>query len=46
LLRDIADQRLPERRPRVNPRVVKRKMSNFPLKRPEAHGAYWKEHVS
>ncbi len=35
LLHDIADQRLPERRPRVNPRVVKRKMSNFPLKRPE-----------
>lgn len=35
LLRAIAAQQLPERRPRVNPRAVKRKMSNFPLKRPE-----------
>jgi len=35
LLQDIATHRSPERRPRVNPRVVKRKMSNFPLKRPE-----------
>jgi hypothetical protein len=35
LLRDIAAQRLPRRRLRVNPRVVKRKMSNFHLKRPE-----------
>lgn len=35
LLRDLAAKRLPERRPRVNPRVVKRKMSNFKLKRPE-----------
>ncbi len=35
LLRDIAAGRLPERRPRSNPRVVKRKMSNFRLKRPE-----------
>jgi hypothetical protein len=35
LLQDIADCRLPERRPRSNPRVVKRKMSNFRLKRPE-----------
>jgi len=34
MLRDIAAKRLPERRPRVNPRVVKRKMSNFKLKRP------------
>jgi len=34
LLRDIAAKRLPLRRFRVNPRVVKRKMSNFPLKRP------------
>jgi hypothetical protein len=33
LLRDIADRLLPERRPRSNPRVVKRKMSNFRLKR-------------
>jgi len=35
LLADIATGRLPERRLRSNPRVVKRKMSNFHLKRPE-----------
>ncbi len=35
LLRDIAAKRLPPRRLRVNPRVVKRKMSSFRLKRPE-----------
>jgi len=35
LLRDIAAARLPKRRLRSNPRVVKRKMSNFRLKRPE-----------
>lgn len=35
LLRDIAAKRLPERRPRSNPRAVKRKMSNFHLKRPD-----------
>jgi hypothetical protein len=35
LLQDIAAKRLPERRPRSNPRVVKRKMSNFKLKRAE-----------
>jgi hypothetical protein len=35
LLRDIAAGRLPERRLRSNPRVVKRKMSNFRLKRSE-----------
>jgi len=46
LLRDIATQRVPRRRFRVNPRVVKRKMSNFPLKRPahfhppQLHGAF------
>jgi hypothetical protein len=34
LLRDIARYRLPERDHRINPRVVKRKMSKFPLKRP------------
>lgn len=33
LLNDIARKRLPPRRPRSNPRVVKRKMSNFKLKR-------------
>jgi hypothetical protein len=35
LLNDIARFILPERKTRVNPRVVKRKMSNFNLKRPE-----------
>jgi hypothetical protein len=35
LLTDIARHRLPERDNRSNPRVVKRKMSNFRLKRPE-----------
>lgn len=35
LLRDIVAFRLPEREDRINPRVVKRKMSNFKLKRPE-----------
>lgn len=35
LLRDIVDKLLPERRLRSNPRVVKRKMSNFRLKRAE-----------
>jgi hypothetical protein len=35
LLRDIASDLLPERRNRTNPRVVKRKMSNFHLKREE-----------
>jgi hypothetical protein len=35
LLRDIARHRLPERCPRSNPRVVKRKMSKFKLKRSE-----------
>ncbi len=33
LLHDIAACRLPRRAPRTNPRVVKRKMSNFKLKR-------------
>ena len=35
LLRDMARKRLPKRRLRSNPRVVKRKMSNFKLKRAE-----------
>ena len=35
LLADIADRQLPKRRLRSNPRVVKRKMSNFRKKRPE-----------
>lgn len=35
LIEDVARFRLPPRKPRVNPRVVKRKMSNFEKKRPE-----------
>jgi hypothetical protein len=35
LLRDMARKRVPKRRLRTNPRVVKRKMSNFKLKRAE-----------
>lgn len=35
LLRDIARHKLPERDNRSNPRVVKRKMSKFRLKRPQ-----------
>jgi len=35
MLRDIAQQRLPARDQRINPRVVKRKMSKFHLKRAE-----------
>ena len=35
LLRDIASARLPERRLRINPRVVKTKISRFPRKRPK-----------
>jgi hypothetical protein len=35
LLNDIARFRLPPRQPRMNPRVVKRKMSNFDKKRTE-----------
>lgn len=35
LLDDIAREKLPPRRDRSNPRVVKRKMSQFKLKRPE-----------
>ena len=34
LLTELAAARLPRRRPRQNPRAVKRKTSNFPLKRP------------
>jgi hypothetical protein len=30
----VAAERLPPRRPRSNPRAIKRKMSNFPRKRP------------
>lgn len=46
LLLDITAKRLPERRHRSNPRVVKRKMSNFKLKRaehqqpPKPHGSF------
>jgi len=35
LLKDIGRVRLPERRQRINPRVVKRKMSKFLKKRPQ-----------
>jgi len=35
LLRDMARRLLPPRRPRRNPRVVKRKLSNYQRKRPE-----------
>ncbi len=38
LLQDIARKRLSPRRLRSNPRVVKRKMSNFKLKRAEHQG--------
>jgi hypothetical protein len=38
LLKDIARHRLPERDNRSNPRVVKRKMSKFKLKRPQHFG--------
>jgi hypothetical protein len=38
LLTDLAAKPLPERRLRTNPRVVKRKMSNFRLKRPNHFG--------
>jgi hypothetical protein len=38
LLNDLAAKPLPERRLRTNPRVVKRKMSNSRLKRPEHFG--------
>lgn len=43
LLNDIADGRLPPRRNRINPRVIKRKMSNFKLKRPEHY--HWPQPV-
>jgi hypothetical protein len=35
LLAEIAEEVLPDRRDRVNPRVIKRKMSNWRKKRPE-----------
>lgn len=40
LLHDIASTRLPVRRFRSTSRVVKQKMSNFPLKRPERYRSY------
>ena len=39
LLREIAHERLPERALRSNPRVIRRKMSKFKLKRPKH--AHW-----
>jgi hypothetical protein len=38
LLEEMSQERIPPRRNRVNPRVVKRKMSKFPKKRPEHRG--------
>jgi len=38
LLKELAQERLEPRRNRVNPRVVKRKMSKFAKKRPEHRG--------
>jgi hypothetical protein len=35
LLAEIAEEVLPERHDRINPRVIKRKMSNWPKKRPK-----------
>jgi len=35
LVAEIAEEILPERRPRINPREIKKKMSNWPKKRPE-----------
>jgi hypothetical protein len=35
LLAEVAEEVLPERRNRINPRVIKRKMSNWRKKRPE-----------
>ena len=35
LLAEIAEEILPERRDQINPRVIKRKMSNWRKKRPE-----------
>lgn len=35
LIEEIADEVLPKRRPRINPRVIKKKMSNWNKKRPE-----------
>lgn len=32
---EVAAERLPPRRERCNPRVVKRKMTNYKLKRPD-----------
>src|SRR5258707_5307298 len=37
-LRELGQERLPPRRQRANPRVVKRKMSKFKKKRPEHKG--------
>jgi hypothetical protein len=35
LVAEVGEEVLPERRDRVNPRVIKRKMSNWPKKRPQ-----------
>ena len=38
-LREILTRTLPERQDRNNPRVVKRKMSSYPVKRPHHQGS-------
>jgi Insertion element 4 transposase N-terminal/Transposase DDE domain len=38
LLREMREERLPPRRNRINPRVIKRKMSKWPKKRPLHRG--------
>jgi hypothetical protein len=35
LLQEVAEEVIPKRRHRINPRVIKKKMSNWPKKRPE-----------
>ena len=39
LLEEVAQVRVPVRKPRDNPRAVKRKMSNFPLRKHNALGS-------
>lgn len=46
LVRDAAKELNPPRRPRSYPRVVKRKMSTFKLKRPAIHGPQRKTEAS
>src|SRR3989304_5192331 len=41
MIAHIAQGRLPLRDNRINPRVIKRKMSNFPKKRAEHYQEFW-----